>query len=299
VSVRRDSKSPRGSARAVRAAPTRRAAVARSAAQQPARSTGTAGARAAAFVAALERQASAKVREEQRTRYGITARRALGVPVGAIRALAKPNGVDHGLARALWRTGVYEARLASAFVGDVAALTPAEMDRWMRDFDNWGVCDTLCFALFDRSPHAFDRVRAWSRERGEHQRRASFALLASLALHDRAAEDARFESLLPLVERAASDERNFVKKAVSWALRSVGSRSPRLHAAALALARKLAESDDATERWVGKDALRDLERPLVAARARRRAEKSDAQRAKAGKVGRGARRAMGTSRVGG
>ena len=170
----------------------------------------------------------------------------------------------------------------------------------MRDFDNWGVCDTLCFALFDRSPLAFDKVRAWSRERGEHQRRASFALMASLALHDRTSDDARFEALLPLVARAASDERNFVKKAVSWALRGIGTRSPALLAASLALARRLAESDDATERWVGKDALRDLERPLVAARARSRAAKAAASRAKAVAASAPAagRRALGASRRG-
>jgi len=230
----------------------------------------------------LERHASEQIRDGM-ARYGIVAPRALGVSVGDVRALGKRIGKNHALARALWKTGVYEARLLAAFVADPVELGPEEMDRWCRDFDNWAVCDTLCFHLFDRSAHAFARVRAWAPKRSEFVRRAAFALLASLALHDRSTDDAAFVACLPLIEAAASDERNFVKKGVSWALRGVGARSRALHAASIELAERLAAAGPA-ERWVGKDALRDLMRPkvragLAAREARRSAKKAPSRTA--------------------
>jgi 3-methyladenine DNA glycosylase AlkD len=143
-------------------------------------------------------------------------------------------------------------------------LTPAQMDRWCRDFDNWGVCDTVCFSLFDRSPHAWSRVEPWALSEKEFVRRAGFALLACLGVHDKAAGDEAFARCLPLIERGAGDDRNFVKKGVSWALRVLGRRSPALNASAVALAQRLAASPDPPARWVGKDALRDLTSPVVA-----------------------------------
>lgn len=197
-------------------------------------------------------------------RYGIVAQHALGVSVGDVRALGKSIGKNHALARRLWRTGVYEARLLAAFVADPALLGEDEMDRWCRDFDNWAVCDTLCFHLFDKSPHAFGRIEAWATEQEEFVKRAAFALLASVALHDRRTGDEPFAACLPWIEAAADDERNFVKKGVSWALRGVGARSRALHAASISLAERLVASGPAA-RWVGKDALRDLTRPKVRA----------------------------------
>jgi 3-methyladenine DNA glycosylase AlkD len=210
----------------------------------------------------LERRGSRKNVEGMR-RYGIVARKAYGVSMRDLRQLARAFGQNHRAADALWKTGWYEARALVAFIGDPARLTPAQMDRWARDFDNWAICDTLCFHLFDRSPHAWTKIRAWSTHRDEFVRRAAFALLASVALHDKTAPDAPFARSLRLIERAASDERNFVKKAVSWALRAIGRRNKSLHRKSVQLAEKLAQSDDATERWVGKDVLRDLRRPLV------------------------------------
>ena len=197
------------------------------------------------------------------TRYGLPTDRAMGVPVGSIQKLGKQLGTDQALAVALWKSGWFEARMLVAYVADPAAVTPAQMDAWCRDFDNWGTCDTLCFALFDRSPHAWKKVHAWAKRKNEFERRASFALLASLAGHDKQATDAQFMKALPLIERAASDDRNFVKKGVSWALRGIGHRNLALHKAAVALATRLSKSDDATERWLGKDALRDLQRPAI------------------------------------
>ncbi len=211
----------------------------------------------------LERKGSRRVRDEMLTRYGITAPRAYGVGVGAVQQLAKRLGRDHDLAAALWATGWYEARLLCAYVDEPARVTPAQMDRWAGDFDNWGICDTVCFALFDRTPHAWKKVGPWSRRKEEFVRRAGFALLAGLALHDKASGDAPFLRALALVERAAADERNFVKKGVSWALRVVGRRSPALHAAAIAVARRLADSEEAAARWIGRGALKELTSPAV------------------------------------
>jgi 3-methyladenine DNA glycosylase AlkD len=210
----------------------------------------------------LKRRGSRKNREGM-ARYAIVSDTALGVSVGNIRLLGKRFGRNHELAHALWTTDVYEARMLTAFVADPARVTPNEMDRWCRDFDNWAICDTLCFHLFDRTPHAFAKVKQWSDKRAEFVKRAAFALLASLALHDKASGDAPFLSTLPLIERAATDERNFVKKGVSWALRGVGRRSAALHAAAIALARRLVDSPEAAARWVGQDALRELTSPAV------------------------------------
>ncbi len=194
-------------------------------------------------------------------RFGITATNALGVSLANIQVVARQAGRDHDLAEALWQTGVYEARLLASFVDDPQRVTATQMDRWCRDFDNWGVVDTLCFKLFDQTPHAWAMVRTWSTRRDEYQKRAAFALLASLALHDKAEPDARFLEGLTLIERAASDERNFVWKGVNWALRSIGRRNAALKKASIALAARLAASDVQAERWVGKDALRELTRP--------------------------------------
>lgn len=217
---------------------------------------------AKSVVAALRRLANKKTRDGL-ARYGIPSKKALGVSVGKIRQLAKRLGKNHDLAAALWGTDIYEARMLTAFLDDPALVTPAQMDRWAKDFDSWAICDTLCFHLFDRTPHAFRKVAQWAGRREEFVRRAAFALLASLALHEKVADDAHFALCLPLIERASTDDRNFVKKGVSWALRGVGRRSPKLHAASVELAQRLSGSEDAAARWIGKDTLRDITRPAV------------------------------------
>jgi 3-methyladenine DNA glycosylase AlkD len=206
----------------------------------------------------LERRGTKRVRDQMSSRYGIVTPKAFGVPVGAIQQLARRLGRDHELAAALWATGWYEARLLTAYVDQPERVSPAQMDRWARDFDNWGICDTLCFCLFDRTPHAWKKVEQWSKRREEFVKRAAFALLASLALHDKTSADRPFLRSMDLIERGATDERNFVKKGVSWALRSVGRRNQALNQAAVKLAGRLAESSHPGERWLGKDALREL-----------------------------------------
>ncbi len=219
-------------------------------------------ARAAEVLAWLERQGTAAARAGM-IRYGIPNQKAFGIAIGALQKHAKLLGRDHALAAALWETDRYEARLLAAYVDEPAEVTAAQMDRWARQFDSWAITDTVCFALFDRTPHAWKKVAQWSKSREEYVKRAAFALLASLAAHDKTCGDAPFLDALPLVERAASDERNFVKKGVIWALRSLGRRSGVLNAAAIELAGRLAESSQPTERSVGKECLRELNSATV------------------------------------
>jgi 3-methyladenine DNA glycosylase AlkD len=201
---------------------------------------------------------STKRNREGMARYAIPSDNALGVSVSNIRVLAKRLGRNHGLAAALWDTGVYEARMLTSFVDEPARVTPAQMDRWCRDFDNWAICDTLCFHLFDRTPHAWQKVAQWCDRDEEFVKRAAFALLWGLTVHDKQADDARFAQGLRFIERAATDERHFVKKAVNMALRAIGKRNPALDAAAVTAARRLADAPQTVARWVGKDALREL-----------------------------------------
>jgi 3-methyladenine DNA glycosylase AlkD len=219
-------------------------------------------ARVAEVLRWLERRGTKRNRDGM-ARYGIVAPQAFGVSVAGVRDLGKRLGRDHELALALWETGWYEARMLTAFVDEPDRVTSRQMDRWARDFDNWAICDGICFHLFDKTPYAWRKVEAWAPRREEFVKRAAFALLAALALHDRRAADEPFLAALPLIEEAAVDERNFVKKGVSWALRGIGSRNAPLHAAALDLARRLAASESAPVRWIGKDAAKDLSRPLI------------------------------------
>ena len=206
----------------------------------------------------LEEHSSKKIRDEMLPRYGIDAPQAFGVSVANLHKLAKITGRDHEFALALWETGWYEARMLASLVDEPDRVTPAQMDQWCRDFDNWGICDTVCFKLFDRSPHAYKKVEQWAKRRDEFVRRGGFALMASLALHDKEASDDRFAKWFPLIEEGANDDRNFVKKGVSWALRAVGKRNAKLKSAAVKLAQRLASSERPSARWIGKDALRDL-----------------------------------------
>ncbi len=210
---------------------------------------------------------------EGMARYGIVAKRAFGVPMGTLLSLRKRLGRDHALATALWESGWYEARLLAALVGDPQLVTRRQMSAWAAGFENWADCDTVCFHLFDRTPFAWEKARQWASSPREFVKRGGFVLMACLALHDKAAPDKSFLAFLPLIEKGAHDERNFVKKGVNWALRAIGRRNLALHAAALTVARRLALSEEAASRWVGKDALRELTSPKVRAQLARRASK--------------------------
>jgi 3-methyladenine DNA glycosylase AlkD len=228
--------------------------------------------RTQAVVAELKKLGTKRTRDGM-ARYAIPSDHAFGVPMAAMQALAKRLGRDHDLALALWDTGWYEARTVAALIDEPERVTAAQMDRWARDFGNWAVCDSVCFFLFDRTPHAFDKVRKWSRSKDEYVKRGAFALLASLSAHDKLSSDDAFLECLPLIEAAAADDRNFVKKGVSWALRLMGRRNPALHAASVAAAERLAASEAPSARWVGRGAVKELTSPKVVAAVQALAKK--------------------------
>src|SRR2546426_650717 len=219
----------------------------------------------------LERKGTRRTVEGM-ARYGISAKRAFGVTMGTLLSLSKRVGKDHALATALWDSGWYEARLLAALVGDPQRVTRRQMNAWAASFENWADCDTACFKLFDQSPFAWEKSLQWSASPWLFVKRGGFALMACLALHDKSAPDKKFRAVLPVIGKGASDERNFVKKAVSWALRAIGRRNLELNAAALAVANRLALSEEASSRWVGKDALRELSSSKVRAQLARRAQ---------------------------
>ncbi|MDP1571504.1 MAG: DNA alkylation repair protein [Vicinamibacterales bacterium] len=212
-------------------------------------------------------------------RYGINVAHAFGVSVYELRKVARSLGTDHDLALALWATGSHEARLLACFVDDPAAVTATQTEAWVRAFDSWDICDQATTSLFDRTRHAWSKAADWAAREEEWSKRAGFALMAGLAVHDKAAPDRAFKKLLPVIERGAFDERNFVKKAVNWALRNIGKRNRALNAAALACARRIlaaantraggergGDPGSRAARWVAKDAIRELASEKVLAR---------------------------------
>jgi len=203
---------------------------------------------------------------EGMARYGIRTAKAFGVSMATLRPLVKRLGKDHALAQELWASGWHDARILAALIDDPAQVTRRQMDAWARAFENWAVCDTACIHLFDRTPHAWAKVRQWSRARGEFVKRAAFSTAAGLAVHDRAATDGAFLALLPLIDAGASDERPMVSKAVSWALRQIGKRNRALNRAAVDVAARLRLADTRAARWVGSDAWRELTSTAVRAR---------------------------------
>lgn len=203
-------------------------------------------------------------------RFGIDTRNALGVTVTELRGLARRIGRDHDLAAALWQSEIHEARLLATMVDEPSSVTEAQMERWVSDLTSWDLCDQLCGNLFDRTPYAFDKAIGWSRRDEEFVKRAGFALMATSAVHRKDVSDARFEVFLPAISAQATDDRNYVKKAVSWALRQIGKRSPSLNRKAIATAREIERIDARAARWIARDVLRELESPAVRDRLRPR-----------------------------
>jgi len=191
-------------------------------------------------------------------RFGITSTNTLGIAIPNLRKLAKEIGKSHELALQLWQSGIHEARILASFIDIPAQVTEEQMEAWVKDFDSWDVCDQVCGNLFDRTGIAHRKAVEWCHREEEFTRRAGFAMIAYLAVHDKAAFDGVFSGFFPLIERYSTDPRNFVKKAVNWALCQVGKRSPLLCSEAMVVAEHLANASDKTARWVGKDALREL-----------------------------------------
>lgn len=200
-------------------------------------------------------------------RFGINPDRALGVRIPDLRRLAKQVGTDHSLALGLWKTGIHEARILASMIDDPASVTERQMESWAGDFDSWDLCDQCCGNLFDRTPFAYGKAVDWASRDEEFVKRAGFALMAWAAVHDKGADNRAFLEFLPVIEREAHDDRNFVKKSVNWALRQIGKRNRRLHRAALGLAKRLAaRKDSRAARWIGTNAVRELTSEPVRAR---------------------------------
>jgi 3-methyladenine DNA glycosylase AlkD len=191
-------------------------------------------------------------------RFGMDVEGRLGVSVPELRRIARQLGRDHAVALALWQTGIPDAQILAGMVAEPARLTSRQMDAWAKTMRSWDVCDGACLNAFVRSPLAWNRVAVWAGRHDEFVRRAAFALLATLAMHDKASDDARFIDALALVEAAADDGRNFVRKAVNWALRNIGKRNAALNTAAIACASALARRESKAARWIAADALREL-----------------------------------------
>jgi 3-methyladenine DNA glycosylase AlkD len=192
-------------------------------------------------------------------RFGISTDRALGISVTDLRRLGRELGRDHALALELWKSGIHEARILASIVDEPTRVTRAQMETWAAEFDSWDLVDQCCGNLFDKTPWAWDVALEWSEREAEFVKRAGFALMAWLAVHDKRATNASFTPFFPAIERAAGDERNFVKKAVNWALRQIGKRNATLRRRAIASARRIAKQDTKSARWIARDALRELE----------------------------------------
>lgn len=208
-------------------------------------------------------------------RFGITPKKAFGVPAPAMRELARRIGTDHRLAMALWRSGWYDARILAALVADPAKMTPGAATRFAAQFDSWAVCDVWCAEVFCRLPEPLPLIARWTEDEREFVKRAGFVMMAALAVHRKELPDALFRSFLPVIVRHAQDERNFVRKGVNWALRQIGKKNPALNRTAVAAARALCDSGDRTARWIGHDALRDMQSPSTHRRFERMRTRND------------------------
>ncbi|HOW36617.1 MAG TPA: DNA alkylation repair protein [Candidatus Omnitrophota bacterium] len=191
-------------------------------------------------------------------RFGINPKDTLGVSIPVLRQMAKRIGKNHAVALALWRTGIHEARLLAAFIDDYAQVDKRQMEDWVNDFDSWDVCDQVCSNLFDKTPFAFSTAKCWSRRKKEFVRRAGFTLMATLAVHAKDAKNKDFVGFFPFIKKGAFDERNYVRKAVNWALRQIGKRNRVLREKSIILARQIYRMDTSASRWIAADALREL-----------------------------------------
>lgn len=203
---------------------------------------------------------------EGMARFGIKVPNALGVSAPNLRRLAKEIGRDHRLAGRLWKTGIHDARLLATLVDDPVQVTPRQMERWIKDINSWGLCDAACGCLFDKTPYAWDKAVEWTGRQEEYVKRAGFVLMATLAVHDKEAADERFEQFLPYLVEHATDDRNFVRKAVNWALRQIGKRNRHLNKRAIRTAQDIRKLDSRVARWIASDALRELTCEKVKAR---------------------------------
>jgi 3-methyladenine DNA glycosylase AlkD len=207
-------------------------------------------------------------------RYGIRTARAFGASVPQLRTMAKKLGRNHVMALQLWKTGIHEARILAGMIDDPAQVDEDQMEDWAKDFDSWDLVDGSCGNLFDRTPFAVKKAYEWSARKEEYVKRAGFVLMAELAVHDKRAVNSTFQRFLPLIVREASDERNFVKKAVNWALRQIGKRNAMLNGAAIRTCKQLQRIDSKSAKWIASDALRELTSEAVRRRLKSAGKKN-------------------------
>lgn len=196
---------------------------------------------------------------EGMSRFGIRPKtKILGVPLNLLRPFSKEIKKDHSLALQLWKTNIHEARHLAAMIDIPEEVTEEQFNSWTEDFDSWDICDQCCSNLFDKTPFAWSKIIEFSKRNEEFVKRTAFTLMAALAVHDKKAEDAKFISFFPIIKREATDERNYVKKAVNWALRQIGKRNLNLNKEAIIVANEIKEMDSRAAKWIAADALREL-----------------------------------------
>ena len=200
---------------------------------------------------------------EGMAKFGITSTNRLGISVPNMRKIAKQNGNDHSVAMELWDTGIPEAQIVAALIAEPDKLTEKQMENWVKDFNSWDVCDQVCMNLFDKTPLAWKKIYDWSEREEEFVKRAAFSLIACIAWHDKSISDEKLIELFPLIKREATDNRNFLKKAVNWALRHIGKKNKTLNKAAINLAKEIKQIDSKSARWIASDAIRELESEKV------------------------------------
>ncbi|MFH1239863.1 MAG: DNA alkylation repair protein [Candidatus Diapherotrites archaeon] len=213
---------------------------------------------------------SNKKNREGMARFGIETKNTLGVSVPVLRKLAKEIGKNHTLAQELWDSEIHEARMLACFIDESEKVTKSQINAWAKDFDSWDICDQCCSSLFDKTSYAWDKAVEFTKRKEEFVRRTGFVLMATLSVHDKKAKDSDFEKFFPLIKQYATDERNFVKKAVNWSLRQIGKRNLKLNKRAIAVAKEIQKMDSKSARWIANDALRELQSNAVQERLKKK-----------------------------
>lgn len=207
---------------------------------------------------------------EGMARFGINPQKTYGIAIPVLRKMAKKIGQDHQLAQQLWDSGIHEARILASMIDEPDKVSEKQMEKWVRDFDSWDVCDQVCMNLFEKVPLASKKINDWSKRKEEFVKRTAYALVACLAWHNQEAPDSFFVKFFPLIKKGATDERNFVKKAVNWALRNIGKKNLALNKKAIAAAREIQKIESKSARWIASDALRELTGAAVQKRLRQK-----------------------------